>query len=75
MNKATVTKVLNKISAWNGDESLAYIKWAVLPKKVQRAIQTKYLVETGRTDHIKHTKSTLGEMTLKEYAEWLRTNF
>ncbi len=72
MTKATATKTMNKVANWTGEETIGYVRWACLPKKMQKNWALKTAIAHGvAVDFVGMAKETFAKMTETEYNEFL----
>jgi len=72
MTKATVTKTMNKVANWTGEETIGYVRWSCLPNKMK----TNWALETAIThgvavDFVGMAKESFVKMTETEYTDFL----
>lgn len=74
MTAAVITKTLNSLNKWQGNESLGFKRYAVLPNAVKLKLKAAHLLETGSTNAIDKIVIFFQSMTEQEYKNWMESN-
>ena len=74
MTATVITKTLNNLNKWEGNESLGFKRYAVLPKDVKFNLKVAHLLETGSTNAHDRIVNFFQNMTEQEYITWMKFN-
>ena len=75
MQKSVVTKIINQVKNHNGSESLGFVRYMYLPKRVIKSMQLSHiLTHNDIKNYLSRTISFFANMNDEEYKNWLTFN-